>query len=134
MSYEQFFSTITHLLSITKEKDRQALIRGENFNVFDSIGLTTNEVKLHSLFIADLLVPNGLYGLGVKPIKHFFDILKVQYSDDDIFNSKVEYHIGNMSDDYLIKENPHNLSYLTFNVQKPSKASSCGLNSRTDYQ
>ena len=42
MNYEQFFGTINYLLSIVKEKDQQALIRGENYNIFDIIGLTTN--------------------------------------------------------------------------------------------
>lgn len=96
MKYEQFFGTINYLLSIAKEKDRQALIRGENYNVFDIIGLTTNEVKLHSSFIADLLNPNGLHGLGIKPLKHFFEILKLQLTDEDLLSAEVikEYHIG----------------------------------------
>ena len=102
MNYEQFFGTINYLLSIVKEKDQQALIRGENYNIFDIIGLTTNEVKLHSSFIADLLNPNGLHGLGFKPLKHFFDILKLQLTDEDLSNAEVikEYHIGNISEDY----------------------------------
>ena len=102
MKYEQFFDTINHLLSIAQEKDRQASIRGENYNVFDIIGLTTNEVKLHSAFIADLLNPHGLHGLGFKPLKHFIDVLNLQFSEDDLSTAEVikEYHIGNISEDY----------------------------------
>ena len=102
MNYEQFFGRINYLLSIAKEKERQALIRGENYNVFDIIGLTTNEVKLHSSFIADLLNPNGLHGLGIKPLRHFSDILRLQLTDEDLLSAEVikEYHISNISDDY----------------------------------
>ncbi|MDE6006930.1 MAG: PD-(D/E)XK nuclease family protein [Muribaculaceae bacterium] len=102
MNYEEFLGAIDYLLSIAKEKDQQALIRGENYNVFDIIGLTTNEVKLHSSFIADLLNPRGLHGLGIKPLKHFLDILNLQMNDEDLSDAEVikEYHIGNISDDY----------------------------------
>lgn len=102
MKYAQFFDSINYLLSITKERDRQAAIRGENYNVFDIIGLSTNEVRLHSSFIVDLLNPKGLHGLGVNPLKHFFNILQLQFSDEDLSSAQViqEYHIGNISEDY----------------------------------
>ncbi|MDE5837968.1 MAG: PD-(D/E)XK nuclease family protein [Paramuribaculum sp.] len=102
MNYEQFFDRVNYLLSIAKEKNKQAFIRGENYNVFDIIGLTTNEVKLHSSFIADLLNPRGIHGLGVKPLKLFSDILKLNMKEEDLIDAEVlkEYHIGNISDDY----------------------------------
>ena len=107
MKYQQFFDRINYILYIAKEKDLQALIRGENYNVFDIIGLTTNEVKLHSSFIADLLNPNGLHGLGIKPLRYFSDILRLQLTDEDLLSAEVikEYHISNISDDYTFGGN-----------------------------
>ncbi len=102
MNYDKFFTSINYLLSISNEKDRQASIRGENYNIFEIIGLTTDEVKLHSSFIADLLSPQGLHGLGVKPLKRFVELLQLQFSPEDLSKAEIikEYHIGTISEDY----------------------------------
>lgn len=102
MAYERFFSPINHILTVSKEKVRQASIRGENYNVFDIIGLTTSEVKLHSAFVSDLLNPKGLHGLGTKPLRIFMELFDIHFSEDELSQAEViqEYHIGNISDDY----------------------------------
>lgn len=102
MNDYELFNSVNNLVSMAKEKKRQASIRGENYNVFDILGMTTSEVKLHSSFIADLLNPHGLHGLGSKPLKCFLDIIKLQFAEDDLLKADVvtEYHIGNISEDY----------------------------------
>ena len=45
--------------AINKSYEKIAKLTGENFNIFEVLGLTTNEVRTHSAFIAELLNPKG---------------------------------------------------------------------------
>ncbi len=54
-----------------KEADR----RGENFNIFNVLGLTSDETRTHSAFIAELLNPNGSHGLGDQFLRSFVDTI-----------------------------------------------------------
>ncbi len=47
---------VTHTDTKYKEIDK---VTGFNFNVFEILGLSTSEVRLHSSFIAQLLNPKG---------------------------------------------------------------------------
>jgi hypothetical protein len=73
---------IVQLLSQTKnivEKyDRIAEATGERFNIFEITGLETDEVKLHSAFIAELLNPKGSHGLKDRFLKLFLEMLSMQ--------------------------------------------------------
>jgi len=53
-------SLLNHVRSI---KDKYIKPPGENFNIFKVLGLTSNEVRTHSAFIAELLNPDGSHGL-----------------------------------------------------------------------
>ena len=59
---------ITDLLSqvrqITKYYNEIDSFSGAKFNVFKVIGVTTNEVRLHSRFLDEMLNPNGSHGQG----------------------------------------------------------------------
>lgn len=64
MRIESLLSEIINLYKLA-EKDKQERIKqGEFFNVFNTIGLRTEEVRLHSAFIAELLNPQGSHGLS----------------------------------------------------------------------
>ena len=52
-----------------KEADR----RGESFNIFNVLGVTSDETRTHSAFIAELLDPNGSHGLGDQFLRSFVD-------------------------------------------------------------
>lgn len=54
---------------------------GEGFNVFKILGLSYNEVRTHTAFIADLLNPCGSHGRGDVFLELFIEILKNKYSD-----------------------------------------------------
>ena len=49
---------------------------GENYNVFNILGLSTREVRTHSALIADLLNPKGSHGQGLIFLKLFLDQIK----------------------------------------------------------
>lgn len=102
---------------VEREKTMQAekWKRGENFNVFQVLDLQTNETRLHSALIAELLNPNGSHGLGDTFLKAFIGMMPLDF---DEFNTKsaevfVEFYIGEISKDgseggridILIKDN-----------------------------
>jgi hypothetical protein len=59
LRFDVLFGQITDTLNNYKELDR---ISGESFNVFKLLKMETNEVKMHSAFIGDLLNPSGTHG------------------------------------------------------------------------
>lgn len=58
---------------------------GGYFNVFNTLGLKTEEVRLHSAFIAELLNPNGSHGLSDTFLKLFMEELNMP---DNYINTK----------------------------------------------
>jgi len=92
-------SLLNHVRSI---KDKYIKPPGENFNIFKVLGLTSNEVRTHSAFIAELLNPDGSHGLSDIFIKIFIDILNKKLKPGDVLNFdsghikevKVEFWIG----------------------------------------
>ncbi|WP_052752858.1 PDDEXK-like family protein [Kordia zhangzhouensis] len=82
---------IAHHRELTKAK-------GELFNIYDILSLTTNEVRTHSAFLAELLNPNGTHLLGTTFLQAFIDILPKDIFENylDVENTTVivEYHIG----------------------------------------
>ena len=60
----QLLKQISEIVLKENTQQEEKRRRGENFNVFKVLGLTTSEVRLHSALIAELLNPNGDHGLG----------------------------------------------------------------------
>ena len=78
--------------------------RGENFNVFNVIGLWSEEVRLHSAMLAELLNPEGSHGCSDAFLIAFIeDVLKKDLPNGvSSLNKAVvttEYNIGTISDD-----------------------------------
>lgn len=76
MDNESFKNLLEKIAIINQKYDEMAKISGENFNVFSILNLTTNEVRTHSAFIAELLNPKGKHGLDNAFLKEFVEILK----------------------------------------------------------
>ena len=49
-----------------KQRKEEARKRGESFNIFNVLGLSTNETRTHSALIAELLNPHGNHGCEVS--------------------------------------------------------------------
>lgn len=86
---------------VIKDKtERQARReRGEDFNVFFTLGLYSEEVRLHSAFLAELLNANGSHGL--KDL--FLDAFLKEVIGEFKFNTQnsqtfVEMHIGKVTE------------------------------------
>lgn len=85
-------------------KQTEVSRRGENFNVFNVLGLWSEEVRLHSAMLAELLNPDGSHGCGEAFLKIFIEeVLKIEINDaTDVLNKAVtttEYYIGRINDD-----------------------------------
>ena len=57
-------SKINPIYAKTKQADEEKRKRGEYFNIFNTLRLWSEEVRLHSRFLAELLNPNGNHGMG----------------------------------------------------------------------
>ncbi|KOO11418.1 hypothetical protein AKJ18_29220, partial [Vibrio xuii] len=62
----------------------------EGYNLFKVLRSPSDEVRLHSRFLGDILNVSGLHGLGVKPLKLLFEILGVIPIND---NFNFEMHV-----------------------------------------
>lgn len=63
-------------VSIRQRAQWLALKQGRAFNLFDILGRSTDEVKGHSAFIAELLDPYGSHRQGTRFLQLFLDLLK----------------------------------------------------------
>lgn len=95
-----------HIIELHNKQKNEADLRGENYNVFNVLGLTSSETRLHSAFIANLLDPKGKHGLNIFPLRQFLKIVNFKdlelLAEKDLQNAQVivEYHIGPISENY----------------------------------
>ena len=104
---ETLLRQISKIVEREKTQQEEKRKRGENFNIFDVLGLSTSEVRLHSAFLAELLNPNGNHGLGNQFLEAFLQTLVNNKRIDPRFeidtNSckvSVEHPIGEIPEDY----------------------------------
>lgn len=102
---ESLLKQVSEIVAIEKTQQEEKRKRGENFNIFNVLGVSTSEVRLHSAFLAELLNPNGDHGLGYKFLEAFLSIIIQRVKpgfEFDIKSAKVskEFYIGPISADY----------------------------------
>lgn len=78
---------------IQRKYDEFAVITGENFNVFSVLKMDSNEVRMHSGFIGELLNPKGSHGLKEQPLKIFIDLLNSKFNKTDIKEDENKFFI-----------------------------------------
>lgn len=71
----KLLKNIRSLYKQAEERRKKKELQGEFFNVFNTIGLRTEEVRLHSAFISELLNPKGSHGLSNKLLQAFLERL-----------------------------------------------------------
>lgn len=98
---------IQNLLSqvsiIFKKYEEIAKVTGENYNIFKILGLTSNEVRTHSAFIANLLDSKGSHDCGNKFLLEFLKIINPDdstYFDTNKYVVKIEFFIGPINSTY----------------------------------
>lgn len=95
--FELFLKSAKHLLDEETLIKNERFRRGEDFNIFEVMGIESDEVFTHSAILACLLDPNGSHGCGDVFLKLFLSSLLI-FSDWN-FSTKnaktqVEYSIG----------------------------------------
>ena len=64
-------------------KQTEVKRRGEDFNVFNVLGLWSEEVRLHSAMLAELLSPKGSHGCNENFLRLFIqDVVEIKLSND----------------------------------------------------
>lgn len=91
---------LTKVNKINDEHEKRLMESGEGFNIFKILALSTNEVRTHSAFIAELLNPNGSHRQG----SIFLDLFLKSISTPMNFNLsktivKTEHWIGYINDE-----------------------------------
>lgn len=72
-------------------------LSGENFNIFKVIGLTTEEVRLHSAFLTELLNPKGSHGQKEVFLQLFVSQFEIDNFDCKSAVVKAEHYIKRKS-------------------------------------
>ena len=73
--YNNLLAQISSIVEQEKILQAKAMSHGEYFNMFEILGVSKNEVHLHSAFIADLLNPKSKHGLSDTCLKCFIEEL-----------------------------------------------------------
>ena len=90
-----------------KEQRKEKFERGESFNIFNDLGFMSDEVHLHSMFLANLLNPKGSHGQRGKILEAFLKMLQKSFPalsadslelDTAIASVEVEKYIGRQTD------------------------------------
>ena len=74
---QNLFSDITKLYRVQKETEQLKRERGDYFNIFNTIDLRYEEVRLHSAFIAELLNPRGSHGCSYLFLSSFLRMIGI---------------------------------------------------------
>lgn len=92
---------LQRIIDINNKYEQFAKITGENFNVFSILRVQSYE-NYHSLFIADLLNPNGSHGQYDLYLRLFLNELNILSNYNELKSAKVitEKQVGNISSDY----------------------------------
>lgn len=92
---------VGHVVDTDKKIKREKYQRGEFFNVFNILGLSTNETRTHSAFIAEMLNPKGSHGCGIGFLKEFVQrYVNKSFSNEELEKAdiKVELSIGSKNE------------------------------------
>ena len=74
---QNLLSEVAKFYAESKRKENERWERGESFNIFNTIGLWSEEVRLHSALIGELLNPNGSHGASSLFLKAFLDVMGI---------------------------------------------------------
>ena len=91
-------TAIDHLLvTATTLRRAQELVGeqpGARFNIFQLLGMESDEVYTHSMLLAELLNPKGSHGIGDVFLQHWLEILGIENFDETNATCIPEFLIG----------------------------------------
>ena len=113
---QNLLSEVAKFYIESKRKENERWGRGESFNIFNTIGLWSEEVRLHSALIGELLNPNGSHGASSLFLKAFLEVMGIEegYLDYESCSPKIlERVIGSVTEneggriDIIIEDGKH---------------------------
>lgn len=93
MELNDLLMEISKICLIEQERMKHKQRKGDCFNIFNTLGLRSNEVRLHSAFLAELLNPNGNHGLKDAMLKEFLVAIGLKRDYISKCNSAYSIHI-----------------------------------------
>ena len=93
--YENLFALTSQVTREAKQIEEKRRVQGEFFNIFNILGMESEEVKLHSTFIAELLNPKGQHGASHHFLTCFLQTLGLQ--EDYIDHTRCSLYIKERS-------------------------------------
>ena len=84
---------LDRIKSISDKYDEIDLISGSRFNLFNVLNITSDEVRLHSKFISELLNPEGSHGQGSVFLKMLVEEVGVTEFDCEAAKVEIEKYI-----------------------------------------
>lgn len=100
---QKLLADVKLIVEKSRIEEGEARKRGEFFNIFNVLNLSSDETRTHSAFIAELLDPNGSHGLGDQFLQSFvntIDCLKSWNFNTQSAKVQKERSIGNINEDY----------------------------------
>jgi len=95
----QHLQSLLNLVGVIVKKNNEILdATGVRFNVFNIIGLASDEVRLHSALLAELLRPYGSHGLKAELLRQFIEIFNIKHFHCESAKVEVEKYIGEVTD------------------------------------
>jgi hypothetical protein len=99
MDNQLYTALLNQASTVIKHHNEIAQISGERFNLFKIINLTTNEVRVHSALLAELLNPQGSHGQGATFLDLFMRLFEFPVLDLESCRVDVEKNIGQINED-----------------------------------
>ncbi|AWH75519.1 hypothetical protein DCS32_15515 [Dokdonia sp. Dokd-P16] len=99
MPDEKIHNLLSHIGGITKSYDRLNKLTGERLNLFSLLRKESDEVRLHSRFIAELLDPQGKHDQGSLFLDLFLEAFEIEDINSSTSKLHVEFYIGVISKD-----------------------------------
>jgi hypothetical protein len=100
MSIDVFRMLMREVDHIRNHYEKIIKISGGHFNIFQILGLESNEVRLHSTLLTELLNPNGSHGQGDTFLKLFVEKNEIIGFDTTLSVAETEKYISPVNSDY----------------------------------
>lgn len=90
---QQLLNNIFTIVEQDRKEIKEKIEHGEMFNIFEVLGMETDEVRTHSAFIASLLDPKGKHSCGDLFLKAFIDVTECPDLKLDTKNASVNIEV-----------------------------------------
>lgn len=100
--FEDFLKDVAVAYRQQKAYKEECYKNGDYFNIFSILGLSSNETRTHSAFLAELLDPNGSHGKGKLFLENFISSMHLEDLHLDLNHVfiEVERVIGEIDETY----------------------------------